>query len=99
MVKAKPDFTPFKYGIAGNERYRQILLTVPELQRRHATDMQGRWIGPFDPHMFMRELMPIDDKDMRAIPRGAKFNLPKRVRGKIREKRLYQLFVSVYGYL
>jgi hypothetical protein len=95
MSKTELDFTPFKYGLAGSERYRQIMLTIPELQRRHATEMQGKWIGPFDPAIFMKKLMPIKDEDMIAIPKNVKFHLPLKVgKDEIREKRLYQLFVS-----
>jgi hypothetical protein len=95
MSKTELDFTPFKYGLAGSDRYRQIMLTVPELQRQHATEMQGKWIGPFNPAIFMKKLMPIKDDDLIAIPKNVKFHLPPKVgKDEIREKRLYQLFVS-----
>jgi hypothetical protein len=97
MSKFEPDFTPFKYGLPGSKRYWQIMLTVPlaELQRRHATEMQGKLIGPFDPAMFMKDLMSIKNEDLAAIPKNAKFHLPPEIsKDEVREKRLYQLFVS-----
>jgi hypothetical protein len=81
------------------KRYCQIMFTVPlaELQRRHATEMQGKLIGLFNPAMFVKDLMSIKNEDLAAIPKDAKFYLPPKIsKDEVRdsEKRLYQLFVS-----
>jgi hypothetical protein len=97
MSKADRSFTPFRYVPTGNERFRQQtqhMLTLPEIRRRHATEMQGKWIGPFDPAIFMKDLMPINDEELAAIPKNAKFHHPCHRKNKVREKHFCELFVS-----
>ncbi|KAI0683687.1 hypothetical protein BC835DRAFT_1423088 [Cytidiella melzeri] len=96
MATTSANFTPFKYGIAGNERYRQILYTVPELQREYAFDMLGRFFGPHSPQLFMKELMSITDETLAKMPQNVKFNMPRALSGNSRllEKQIYQAFLS-----
>ena len=87
--------TPLLYDSAGNYKYRQTLLTRREVYRKFAGDMNLRWIGPFSPDIFMVKLMAISDADYSRMPQNVKFKFPRPgSNGGIREKRLYEAFVS-----
>ncbi|KAI0690210.1 hypothetical protein BC835DRAFT_1417939 [Cytidiella melzeri] len=101
MSTLDPHCTPIKYGIAANETYRQTRLTRSQKQKQHATDMLGRWIGPFSPKKFLTELMEITPEDLAKMPDKVKFVLPRGVNDKDPlEKFLYTAFaktIDQYG--
>ena len=96
MAYSTSDNTPVHYGSAGNYRYRQTLSTTKEVYRHFATDMNLRWLGPFTPEIFMANLMAISDADYSLMPQNVKFKLlVPESNGSVREKRLYEAFVSL----
>ncbi|KAI0089409.1 hypothetical protein BDY19DRAFT_102256 [Irpex rosettiformis] len=74
------------------ESYRVWAANAAKVKEYHGSTMDGYWIGPFPPRMFIDSLMPIADADLEKIPTGVKFELPVRKDKKKLKKHLYKLF-------
>ena len=89
------EYTPLKPRHGNFQQWGQYRLEAAALQREHAKDMIGHWIGPYQPQHFMTELMDISPDDLAKMPKDVKFDLPTRKHPKARiERNLYQAFVS-----
>ncbi|KAI0682853.1 hypothetical protein BC835DRAFT_1524433 [Cytidiella melzeri] len=62
------------YGIAANATYRCLIRS--EQQKEYASDMLGRWIGPFSPITFLLKLMEITEEDLNKMPIEVEFDRP-----------------------